>query len=278
MSCGGTSCPRGDLSGSIRPRPLPSSRPSSKDSQCPASRRCPRAVPSWPRTSPQSQRSWATEASSSTPAMRLPGRTGSSAFSRTRDLRRSCRGGRKSAARLSRRNEVRPRSCMCTRRSGRSEGARSVTAAALERDLHHETYDYWRYQGRDWRWFERLFHRIRPVPPVLDVGSGLGFFVECCLRNGARAVGIELSREGIAASAQRRLPVVRGDLTLPFPFRDDAFGSALAHHVLEHVPLAMERRILREIRRVLRPGGSLFVASPCLYPPRATEDPDHINL
>lgn len=153
-----------------------------------------------------------------------------------------------------------------------------MTAAALERDRHHETYNYWRYEGRDWRWFERLFHRIRPVPPVLDVGSGVGFFVECCLRNGVRAVGIELSREGIAESVQRRLPVVRGDLTLPFPFRDDAFGSALAHHVLEHVPLAMERRVLREIRRVLRPGGFLFVASPCVYHPRATEDADHVNL
>lgn len=147
-----------------------------------------------------------------------------------------------------------------------------------ERDRHHERYDYWRYEGRDWRWFERLFHRLRPVPPVLDVGSGLGLFVECCQRNGVRAVGIELSREGIAASAVRRLPVVRGDLTLPLPFRDASFGSALAHHVLEHVPLDTERRILREVRRVLRSDGFLFVSSPCVFHPKAAEDPDHINL
>lgn len=146
------------------------------------------------------------------------------------------------------------------------------------RDRHHETYDYFRYEGRDWQWFERLFRRIRPVPPVLDIGSGLGLFVECCLRNDVRAVGIELSKEGVTASAGRKLPIVRGDLTLPLPFRDNTFGSALAHHVLEHVLLETERRILREIRRVLRPEGFLFVASPCVYHPRATEDLDHINL
>lgn len=148
----------------------------------------------------------------------------------------------------------------------------------LERDRGHETYNYWRYEGRDWHWFERLFRRIRPVPPVLDVGSGLGFFVECALRNGVPAIGIELSKEGVAASAARKLPVVRGDLTLTLPFKDGVFGSAVAHHVFEHVPLEKERGILREARRVLRPGGFLFASSPCVYHPRARDDPDHINL
>lgn len=119
---------------------------------------------------------------------------------------------------------------------------------------------------------------MRPVPPVLDVGSGLGFFTECCLRHGAEVVGIEISKEGTTASASRRLPVVRADLAVPLPFRDDSFGSALAHHVLEHVPLNLERAILREVRRVLRPAGFLFVVSPNTFHPQARDDPDHINL
>jgi SAM-dependent methyltransferase len=145
-------------------------------------------------------------------------------------------------------------------------------------DLRHRSYDYARYQGRDWRFFEPMLARMHPVPPVLDVGAGLGFFLECCRRHNVDSVGIELSKEGIRACAEQRLPVVRADLTLPFPFRDASFGSAMAHHVLEHVPIERERSILREVRRVLRPGGFLFVVSPNVHQPGARDDPDHVNL
>jgi SAM-dependent methyltransferase len=146
------------------------------------------------------------------------------------------------------------------------------------RDRGHETYDYWRYQGRDWHWFEGMFRRIRPVAPVLDIGSGLGFFVECCVQHGVPAVGLELSKEGVEASRRRNVPVVRGDLSLPLPFQDDAFGTVFAHHVLEHMPIDKERALLREVRRVLRPGGFLYAASPSVHHPRARDDPDHVNL
>lgn len=146
------------------------------------------------------------------------------------------------------------------------------------RDRCHETYDYWRYRNRDWRWFERIFRRIRPVAPVLDIGSGLGFFVECCLQHGVSAVGLELSKEGIESTAHRKVPVVRADLSLPLPFRNDWFGTVFAHHVLEHLPIEKERAVLREVRRVLRPGGFLYIASPSVGHPRAHDDPDHINL
>ena len=157
----------------------------------------------------------------------------------------------------------------------RSQGAPDTQAT---RDHGHESYDYWRYEGRDWRWFDGIYARMRPVPPVLDLGSGLGFFLECCVRHGMKVVGVELSKEGTRAAAERGLPVVRADLAVPLPFRDNSFGSALAHHVLEHVPLDLERAILRETRRVLRPGGFLFVVSPNTYHPQARDDPDHINL
>lgn len=123
-----------------------------------------------------------------------------------------------------------------------------------------------------------MFDRMRPAPPVLDIGSGLGLFLECCQRHRVPALGIELSQEGVRESARRKVPVVRADLTLPLPFRDDSFGSAFAHHVLEHVPIEKERRILREVRRVLRPGGFLFAVSPNNYHPQARDDPDHVNL
>ncbi len=123
-----------------------------------------------------------------------------------------------------------------------------------------------------------MFARMRPVPPVLELGSGLGFFLECCRRHGVEAMGLESSREGVAAAAARGLSVVRADFTMPFPFRDGTFGSAFAHHVLEHVSTGQGRFVLQEVRRVLRTGGFLFVVSPNIHAPGAGDDPDHINL
>lgn len=148
----------------------------------------------------------------------------------------------------------------------------------VSRDLCHLRYDYARYKGRDWRFYDPVIARMHPVPPVLDVGAGLGLFLECCRQRGIPAIGLELSEEGIQAAAHSGLSVVRADLTLPFPLRDNAFGSALAHHVLEHVPLEKERFILKEVRRVLRPGGFVFVVSPNVHLPQARDDPDHVNL
>lgn len=150
--------------------------------------------------------------------------------------------------------------------------------SSARRDRGHERYDYQEYGGRDWRWYEPMLARMHPVPPVLDVGSGLGLFLECCRQHSVPAVGVELSLDGVRASAARRLPVVRADLALALPFREGSFGSAFAHHVLEHVPIERERWILREIRRVLRPGGFVFIVSPNVHNPHSRDNPDHVNL
>ncbi len=123
-----------------------------------------------------------------------------------------------------------------------------------------------------------MLARMHPVPPILDVGAGLGLFLECCRHHGVPAVGLELSVEGVKAAATKHLSIVRADLGVPFPFRDNSFGSAFAHHVLEHVPLETERLILEEVRRVLRPGGFVFAISPNVFQPDARAHPDHINL
>lgn len=100
------------------------------------------------------------------------------------------------------------------------------------------------------------FLALRETDTVLEVGSGLGVLAsEVAHRVPQGAVfGIEFSEEQLARAPHSipNLHFVRGDAHhLPFP--SDHFDIVYCRYVLEHVadPLS----VLREMRRVLKPGG-----------------------
>jgi SAM-dependent methyltransferase len=55
------------------------------------------------------------------------------------------------------------------------------------------------------------------------------------------------------------------------PFKDDAFDLIICVHVLEHVP--DDRRAMREMARVLRPGGQAMILVPIVLEQPTLEDP-----
>lgn len=106
------------------------------------------------------------------------------------------------------------------------------------------------------------FIRFLDVPDgahVLEVGSGLGLLAveTASAARDVRVVGVELSREQIAAAAQDpRVTYRQGDAhALDFP--DDSFDLVYARYLLEHV--ARPDAVVREMRRVVRPGGRVAV-------------------
>jgi predicted SAM-dependent methyltransferase len=58
--------------------------------------------------------------------------------------------------------------------------------------------------------------------------------------------------------------VVHLDATQPFPFADATFTCIYSEHMIEHIPHAQGGAMLRECRRVLRPDGSIRLATPDL--------------
>lgn len=54
------------------------------------------------------------------------------------------------------------------------------------------------------------------------------------------------------------------DATRPFPLDDDTIDYIYSEHMIEHVSWHEGLRMLRECRRVLRPGGAIRVATPDL--------------
>ena len=110
---------------------------------------------------------------------------------------------------------------------------------------------------------------------LIDVGCGSGqtmsWFTES--RPDWKAAGIDIAEEGVAAARSAGLPVVTGN-ALELPFESASADLVITLDVLQHLPLpAGDVDSLREIRRVLRPGGYLFVRTNCQSIPRATEDP-----
>ena len=105
---------------------------------------------------------------------------------------------------------------------------------------------------------------------VLDVGCSLGYTLDAARELGFEAVGVDVS--GVAIEACRASGHVAeiGQLaSLPFP--DGHFAIVVMKHVLEHTP--DPQSALAEARRVLEPGGVLFVAVPHAGYRKAVRDP-----
>lgn len=79
----------------------------------------------------------------------------------------------------------------------------------------------------------------------------------------------------------QREDVIRMDATRAFPLPDASMDHVYAEHLIEHVSYPAGQRMLGEVRRVLRPGGRVRLATPDLarlvdlYCGRAGADGDH---
>jgi SAM-dependent methyltransferase len=90
---------------------------------------------------------------------------------------------------------------------------------------------------------------------VLDAGAGEGQYRSDFAHT--RYVGIDLA-VGDVNWDYSGLDAI-SDL-VPLPFGQDTFDAVLCTEVLEHVPEPL--RVLREIGRVLKPGGQLYLSTP----------------
>lgn len=97
---------------------------------------------------------------------------------------------------------------------------------------------------------------------VLEIGCGIGTDGVQFARHGARYVGVDLTPAAIAlAREQFDLLDLSGDFreadARSLPFRDRSFDHVYSFGVIHHSP--DPEAVVREIRRVLRLGGSLTV-------------------
>ncbi|MEM8769429.1 MAG: class I SAM-dependent methyltransferase [Pseudomonadota bacterium] len=122
--------------------------------------------------------------------------------------------------------------------------------------------------------FERF--ELQAGDRVLDLGCGEGrHAITAYLDEAVTVVGLDLSLEDLgtarerfadfedAADQSRSLAFICGS-GLRLPFRDGTFDKVICAEVLEHIPDYLS--VLREIRRVLKPGGQFAASVPRFGP------------
>lgn len=143
----------------------------------------------------------------------------------------------------------------------------------------HDQFDYAFHRTRDWKHYEVYLRRFRDNPmPILEMGCGIGLFLEACRQNGVEAEGLEYEDEGVQAATSAGLKARQHDLSLPVPFADASFSAVFSNQVIEHLPADAQRTMIAEAYRVLRPGGQVLIISPCVHYPPARADRYHIGL
>jgi ubiquinone/menaquinone biosynthesis C-methylase UbiE len=143
------------------------------------------------------------------------------------------------------------------------EGGHSSLYVAHEEEF-AETLDYKRIgvpllgAGVRQRAIRRML-KPRGDDRLIELGCGNGKFVFWNRRQVEWCVGVDpaplFAREALLC-----VDLCRADARV-LPFGDGAFTAAMSIDVLEHLPLADLEAYLREARRVLAPGGRLFIFS-----------------
>lgn len=137
-----------------------------------------------------------------------------------------------------------------------------MDASDIQRLASLEDHHWWFQERRAIlaRWLRGLT-RTGVVPGrALDIGAAAGGNTRVLRRHGWRPVALEYSPDGARVARDRGLTVVRGDAT-NLPAGPGAFDLVTAFDVVEHIE--DDYLAAAEIRRVLRPGGTLLVTVPC---------------
>lgn len=137
----------------------------------------------------------------------------------------------------------------------------------------HGAGEIWNWEGAagQLRWRRRvkmLSHHLRSEMNVLELGCGTGYFTRELARSGAAIIAVDVSPElleiarATCVAANVRYEI-QNACALTYP--EGAFDSVLGSSVLHHLEIEQS---LREIYRVLRPGGTICFTEPNMLNPQ----------
>jgi len=113
---------------------------------------------------------------------------------------------------------------------------------------------------------------------ILDIGSGIGIFLDSIEPFGYDRYALEASEYGLNRLNEKGIKsqefFLEKDKKLPFG--DKEFSFVLFNQVIEHLDKSVGEYYIKEIIRVLEPGGVAIIKSPSKYSKIWRTDPHHI--
>lgn len=130
-------------------------------------------------------------------------------------------------------------------------------------DWSKNTDDYWRIPCIESAFLAERW-QAEGLNAFLDLGCGLGRHAVYMGKHGFEVTAFDLSDEAVQATrnwAERENLQIesRTGNMLALPFKNDSFDCIIAYNVIYHTDTIGFQTALEEIRRVLRPGGELFL-------------------
>jgi SAM-dependent methyltransferase len=125
-------------------------------------------------------------------------------------------------------------------------------------DLAYKETFYWWHRVRRHNLYRLLGTEQEPRSRLLEIGCGTGANLRERSSRWTSAIGIDLELRALAYCSD--LTVVQADALAALPFADMTFDAVVLLDVLEH--LAEPGVLVRELGRVVRPGGAVVIMVP----------------
>jgi len=109
------------------------------------------------------------------------------------------------------------------------------------------------------------FFRKNNVKMVLDLGCGTGGHMVCLVKHGFKVYGIDISEEGIKVAKKLleennlKADLKVGSVYKKLPYKDNFFDAIISIRVIHHAGIKDIRKLINEIKRILKPNVLIFI-------------------
>lgn len=121
---------------------------------------------------------------------------------------------------------------------------------------------YWWFVGQRFLTEKFLKKHYQPNQRILDVGCGTGINLKMFSKYGL-AEGLDISGEAVLFCKKRGLKIKQGNV-LKLPYNNDTFDVVAALGVFYHQAVTDDLEAMKELYRVLKPGGRAYLLDPAM--------------